>query len=383
MWTGHACGLLEPHNIEFFLGLREHKSEYIRGWAIQLDLEDGEATNLDRLVELAYKDDSQLVRLYLASALQRLPLEDRWQIAEGLVGHADDAFDQNLPLMIWYGVEPLVVADAKRALALAGASRIPLVRQYIYRRAAADPEAINALLAAMASTGDLNQQKTMLAEITAAVSKQGRLQMPAQWPDVYAKLSAIDDEQVRDQAQMITVKFGDKSIFPALRQIAANETAKTGSRSNALAALISGKDPELPPLLIDLLDDEALRGQAIRGLAGFQHDATADELLKHYASFSPSERSDAVMAMVSRATYARKLLAAVDQKLVSHQDLSAVAIRQIELLGDDQLNATVNKVWGTMRSTPAEKNGQNRGVQAEADAQSLGPSRSLQRSIGV
>ena len=71
--------------------------------------------------DLAKHDPSPVVRLYLASALQRLPLEQRWAIAEGLLSHAEDAADANLPLMNWYGIEPLVPADPARALRL-GAS---------------------------------------------------------------------------------------------------------------------------------------------------------------------------------------------------------------------------------------------------------------------
>ena len=300
-------------------------------------------------------DESSLVRLYLASALQQLPLEDRWAIAEGLLRHGDDAVDQNLPLMIWYGVEPLVVADPTRALTLAAASRIPQVRQFIYRRAAADPAAINELLAALSKTDDAGVQRMMLAEIAAAVSKQGKLKMPDGWPAVYTKLAAMDDQQVREHAQLITVKFGDSSIFPVLREIVANKQAKPSSRQNALAALISGKDNELPPVLISLLDDAEMRGAAIRGLAGYDHAATAEAIVGKYASFAASEQSDAVLTLVSRTAFAAKLLDAVEKELIPRKDLSAVAIRQIELLGDQALVEKVNEVWGTMRSTPAEK----------------------------
>ena len=75
--------------------------------------------------------------MYLAAALQRLPLEQRWEIAGGLVAHAEDADDPNLPLMIWYGIEPAVAADGNRALELVLKSKIPLIRQHIVRRLAA------------------------------------------------------------------------------------------------------------------------------------------------------------------------------------------------------------------------------------------------------
>ena len=81
-----------------------------------------------KFAELAKSDPSPVVRLYLAAALQRLPLAARWAIAEGLLSHADDAADANLPLMDWYGIEPLVPADPKRALALATPRGVPLVR---------------------------------------------------------------------------------------------------------------------------------------------------------------------------------------------------------------------------------------------------------------
>ena len=79
---------------------------------------------------------SPRVRLTLASALQRLSLKDRWPIAEALVAHSEDAKDANIPLMIWYGIEPAVAADRKRAIQLLAKTKIPLIRRYIARRLA-------------------------------------------------------------------------------------------------------------------------------------------------------------------------------------------------------------------------------------------------------
>ena len=65
-------------------------------------------------------DPSPVVRLYLASALQRLPSSERWAIAERSAEHATDAKDANLPLMYWYGIEPLVASRPGK-----GRSRLP------------------------------------------------------------------------------------------------------------------------------------------------------------------------------------------------------------------------------------------------------------------
>ena len=63
-------------------------------------------------------------------------MDQRWPIAEALVTRGEDADDANLPLMIWYGIEPLVHEDVNRFVALAATSRIPLLRKHIARRAA-------------------------------------------------------------------------------------------------------------------------------------------------------------------------------------------------------------------------------------------------------
>ena len=135
LWALHVTGGLDLESRLELLGNAHH---YIRAWVIQLELEDRRVSGpfLDKLGELAVEDPSPLVRLYLAAALQRLPLEQRWGIAEALIVHDEDAFDHNLPCMVWYGIEPLVAADPERAAALLLNARIPLVREFIARRLA-------------------------------------------------------------------------------------------------------------------------------------------------------------------------------------------------------------------------------------------------------
>ena len=120
------------------LELLADPSEYLRASALTFELEDRTVSDraLAKLAELARGDPSPFVRLALASGLQRLEVAQRWAIAAGLALHAEDAGDANLPLMIWYGIEPLVRADPKRALELALRGKIPLLRRHVSRRVA-------------------------------------------------------------------------------------------------------------------------------------------------------------------------------------------------------------------------------------------------------
>jgi putative membrane-bound dehydrogenase-like protein len=138
MWALHATeGLIE----EQLLKMLDTEEENIRGWAIQLLAESKRpsAAALKKFEEMAQNDSSPLVRLYLAMALQRTPLEQRWPIISKLILHAEDAKDQNLPLMYWYAIEPLVPADPKRAVALMSQTKVPIVREYITRRLTSSP----------------------------------------------------------------------------------------------------------------------------------------------------------------------------------------------------------------------------------------------------
>lgn len=123
---------------EFMAEQLDHKSEHVRSWAIRLLTDHGEQSSsvLAAFKTHAINDSSPLVRLHLASALQRLSLDDRWEIAESLVQHARDADDPNIPHMIWYGIEPLIKLDQTRALKLLTKTQIPLLRQHIARRTA-------------------------------------------------------------------------------------------------------------------------------------------------------------------------------------------------------------------------------------------------------
>jgi hypothetical protein len=65
-----------------------------------------------------------------------LSLDQRVGLIEPLLQHEEDAQDHNLPLLIWYAVEPLVGADVKRGAMLMAKSKFPQVRTFISRRMA-------------------------------------------------------------------------------------------------------------------------------------------------------------------------------------------------------------------------------------------------------
>ena len=135
LWALRVTGHLKE---ETLAGLLKDSSEHLRAWAIQLLAEDknpGPAVHKE-FARMARQDKSPLVRLYLASAMQRLSFKQRVPVLKALLAHAKDVDDPNLPLMYWYATEPVVAADKLAAVQLLAVCKIPKVRQFITRRMA-------------------------------------------------------------------------------------------------------------------------------------------------------------------------------------------------------------------------------------------------------
>jgi len=349
----HAVGALsDPNEIERRLA---DPDATIRAWTIQLATEQGEpaAPILARYVELARSDPSPVVRLYLAAALQRLPRVERWDVLAGLVGHAEDASDHNLPLMYWYAAEPLAALDASRAARLAVGSRIPLIQELMARRIGAlgTAESMALLVNELGRAARSEQRYLLLTGIEESLRGRRQLAMPAAWPTVFSTLVADPDRRARSRALALAVTFGDPAARRTLRHILADGTAPPASRREALEALLQVKDGSLATALQSLVRDPGLGGLAIRGLSAYNDPATAALLITAYPSLGPSERRDALNALAARPRSARALLAAVAAAKLPSGDLTADLMRQLRNLRDPDLDARIGRLWGTVRET--------------------------------
>ena len=108
LFTLHAVG---GDSKDWLVAQLKDNDEHVRSWALRY-LGEAPEVNWDEMVPIidgmAASDPSPMVRLYLASALQRMPKTLREPLAAALLQHAEDAPDHNLPLMLWYGIEPIV-----------------------------------------------------------------------------------------------------------------------------------------------------------------------------------------------------------------------------------------------------------------------------------
>lgn len=358
LWALHVTGGLSDEHVMLGLGNPE---PHFRAWTIRLAMEDLEATDehLARFAELAKSDPSPVVRLALASALQRMPVDSSasWAILDALTQHAEDADDHNIPLMVWYALEPKAGAEPSRALALASKSPIPRLLEFTVRRIGAigTDEAITLLVDGLGSAESSGAQETILGGINEALKGRRQVAMPERWPAVFRSLLDGGDADLRSQATALALTFGDASARDALFEALTDPSAEPDLRRDALEALRKVRAEGLPGQLRHLLGDPEVRGAALRALADFDDVETPEAVLEIYPKLSLAERRDALNTLASRPYYAKSLLDAVGQGGVPASDLSADIVRQLRNLGDEAVDARIAEVWGTVRDTPADR----------------------------
>jgi putative membrane-bound dehydrogenase-like protein len=343
-------------------------SPYVRGWMIQLALESPNVSSDEELKSLFINllslwaaepkaATTPVDRLYLASALQRIPLDKRWELLRTLIAHAEDAADHNLPLMYWYAAEPLAEKEPAKALDLALASKVPPLPRFMARRVSsvATPEALALVVDRLAKTKDQAIQLAILRGMQDALKGRRDVAMPANWPTTFAALAASKNGVLHSAATTMAVTFGDAKAFAALREQIASSRNAPAARQEALATLLAARDNELVPVMHKLLDDSALRGPALRGLAAFDDVTTPSRIVAVYPSLSAQEKRDAVNTLASRSAYGQALLDAVAAKKIVASDVSAEVVRQLRNLKDKALDQRIAEVWGIFRATPADR----------------------------
>jgi putative membrane-bound dehydrogenase-like protein len=363
LWTLWVSGGIDfnKDNVGWAERLLADKDEYIRAWSVQLLCERScPATAIPIFEEMAKKDPSPVVQLYLAAALQRLPKEKRWPIASALLDQEKVAVDTNLPLMIWYAVEPLVPDEAHYTVLRASRAKSPLVRRFLARR-------IMEHMIEKKNKLDLEKWAIALGDAKAeslehilegsreGLRGQKNLLMPSSWPALYTKFAENKSAAIREHATMIALVFDDPQALAHLQKLVRDTNAPSAERISSLEALIAKRIDKLAPLLRELLDDKALRGTAIRGLAVVPDRETANPLLARYANFTADEKRDAVATLAARKESATALLDAVERKTIPSADISAFIARQLDSLGDKAISDRLRTLWGEIRDTPADK----------------------------
>jgi putative membrane-bound dehydrogenase-like protein len=363
----YALGL---RTVEQMTGLYDSHNEHTRAWAIRLradhwPLDTATGTprandtsvpsqTLDRFVRMAREDQSGLVRLALASTLQRLPVKHRPALAAALLSRVEDAADPHLSHLIWYGLIPVAEADPGALARLAADAKLPRVREWAARRLAemyaAKPAPLNVLLAETVDAPEA-ARRDVVAGMTAGFAGVRKAAPPPTWkaypkptdPDTAAKVQALD------------VVFGDGRALDEVRRLALDGKADLNVRKAALLTLIEAGPPDLRAVCESLLKTRFLNATALKGLTRFADPAVGKLIAANYRTFHPSERAAVVEALAARPEFASELLDLLGKGVVARGELSAFQARQVRSFNDPALTKKLAEVWGEFRDSPKDK----------------------------
>ncbi len=374
LWSLSVIGAADD---AFLKAQLSSSDEHLRAWGIRLltdawpldtlksdrpahQAEAAEAKNLAPVfAKLARDDSSALVRLVLASTLQRLPVEERAAVAHALVGHAQDAADHNLPLMVWYGLIPVADRDPTALVKVAASCELPLTRKYIARRLGEDaeknPQPLNDLLQLASTHASPAFQADIVTGLDEALTGWRKAPKPAAWDALTAKLEGSTDAKLRDRVRGLSVVFGDGRALDEVKKVALNTTADLEQRKAALQTLIDSRAPDLRTICEQLLDVRFLNPLAARGLSAFDDPAIGVKLVAAYKQFHQSERPQLLATLVSRPAFARPLLEAIGTGKIPRSDLTPFDARQILSFKNPALDKRLAEVWGELRETAADK----------------------------
>ena len=355
LWALYATGGLGE---KAGLALLDDSSEHVRAWGVRLACDAGapEPAAVSKFAELARTDPSSKVLLSLASALQRLPLNARWSVAEPLASHREVASDRVLPLMIWYGIEPLVPSDRPRAVSWAARCKVPILRQYAARRAVeADPTAgLATVVASLESTED-PVSIDFLTGAQEALRGLKHVARPEIWATVFTRLVGRRDLRVIEETLFLGLEIGEPKAAGVLRRMARDPAEPLELRRRILAALVERRVPGLARDLQALLGDSAVRGQAILGLAAYDDRATPDLIVSRYGELSAPEREAAIATLAARPRSALALVEALKNGKILRRDVSVSIARQLQSFGDRGINEQLESVWGKIQPTSQTK----------------------------
>ncbi len=353
MWLSHVLqGAVPASDLVKWAG---DADEDVAAWAARLAVDHRSAPPsgevVARLVELAGKTDSPFVRVHLASALQWLPDDARWALAEALATRQERRFERTdradvVVRLGAVGAEGCGARDSPGCgdadFAVAGVCGPP------FGADARDGEAdrVGEFDRRSPRRGAGFDRQRRGAETRAVAGGLGRgLEESVGTGDAY----------LEDATLALSLQFGEAKAVEVLRTRAESKDLPAARRASAIRTLALLKDRGMVPVFVGLLADPEVGAAALAALSPFADGAIADSVVKHYGTWSAGDRRDAVSILASRGEWADKLLDAIAAGAIPKGDVSLTVARQLAGSKHPGVGAKLEKVWGKVRESAAER----------------------------
>ncbi|MBC7853554.1 MAG: c-type cytochrome [Pirellulaceae bacterium] len=372
----HALGVrlaCPPLDAVFHQKLLDHEDPTYRAWGVRAagNMPKAPKNIRTKLLALAH-DPSSDVKLQVAIAAPKLQGIEPLSVLIDVLRNCGD--DKLIPHIVWQNLHPLLEENPSPFLTAAKqpdflrsphvAEFLPRAAERILGRKKFEANAVAGLVEITRDASPKNAQRLLALLGTKVQSGELRGEQLKQLQEALAETlqPLLADPALHpagDEAALLAASWGDERGIKRARQTFSVNGLQNDYRIRGLAALISGGDKELLPLVADALtgsvspvqDPSDFRGKLLAMLGKLDDPKVADIVLAAYAKLEPDVKPKAIQLLTQRTTWAKKLVESIGEKKIPAEALNVNQVRQLLSLNDKELTSAVSKHWGTVRTT--------------------------------
>lgn len=367
LWALHACGGLSD---EAAIELLRHPESHVRAWTVRLvcDRSETRPETAAAIAAAAVGEPYIDVRKQLASSARRLPPQLALPILKALLQYDEDAADLHQPLLLWWAIEAQIrhtsvdtilqtVFDSPQQW------QRPLVVQHLAER-------LMKRYALAGTRADLVQAARLLR---AAPDRQTADRMLKGFEEAFQgrSLAGIPDELAQALADSgggsLALRFRQaqpEAVAEALR-LAADRSTPAATRIALIEICGQLRQPQLLATLLKLSGEETDNAVLATVMTALQN-YDSPEIARSVLARLPKLEGDAALAaeslLASRAGWTEQLLAAVEAGEVQAGQLSAAAVRRMQLHDSPAIRSSLERLSIAVAGLSAAQ------VQAETSA---------------
>lgn len=333
-----------------------HPYPYVRVWAVRLLGDQRNDRYLDEIVTLSKHDDNVEVRQQLAAFGRRV--ETGLPVLKALLAHDEDADDIYQPLMVWWGLEThcrrapdevVGVFTSNRDVWTKRLVKETVLERLMQRFAMEGTRADLARCARLLAAADAASRKSLMVGFEKAFAGRALPRLPKVLVEQIAKSGG--------GSAALQIRQGDATAISN-----AYESIQSGGDVNKRVELIrlcaELKTDGLPAVLTSLVAkedaDDNLRVEAIGALQNYEADSIATSLVDQFAMLSSESQKAAQATLASRVSWARQMIAAVEEEQIDPLAISIDVLRNCLLFGDETLNESIEERWGQIAGATTE-----------------------------
>lgn len=218
-------------------------------------------------------------------------------------------------------------------------------------KAASDADSLALLVKTLNSNDNPQVRAILMKGMLSGLAGRRNVEPPKGWKELSKKLTLSEHAEEQALFQQLSQIFGDTEATERALATVDDPNADIEARRTSLRSLLAQQNDQVSMKLEILLDDPAIRLDAIRGYAAIENASAPQILLGRYTKFDESMRRAAIETLATRKGYAIELLNAIESGKIAREDIPAHVARSLDVL----LGKRFVKVFGEIEDLSADR----------------------------